>query len=250
MRLYCTPRSILRMRCMPWAQANTLPAVRRAGTIHRTRSFVWTAIESSRPVGQFALQLMASEFESIGPSLRAAHARFLRGYREGLVTFGPIGGAAGSLVGYAYQTDFPGTDAESMREFLARDPLSEAGLCRSTVVSGWRCMLPHRQATTPARTALRGFLVHGIAKPDVTERRNELAELHRAHLRPLDHTNCLARGGLTDKEGQAWLGSAMVYEFPDRSAFDEFFRIEPFRSQGLYEQIDIYDWQRGIMAGT
>ncbi len=239
MRLYCTPGGLLRLPGNRLAQANTLPAVGGASTI-----------DSSTAVGQFALQLMATEFESIEPSLRAAHARFLRDYREVLVTFGPIGAAAGSLAGYAYQTDFPGTDAESMREFLARDPFSAAGLCRSKIVSGWRCMLPHRQATTPVRTGVRGFLFHGTAKPNVTERRNELAELHRAHLRPRDHSNCLARGGLTDKEGQAWLGSAMVYEFPDRSAFDEFFRTEPFRTHGIYEQVDIYEWQRGTMADT
>lgn len=233
MQLYCTPGSLLRLPGNRLAPANTLPAVRGASTI-----------ESSRAVGQFALQWMASEFESIEPSLRVAHARFLRDYREVLVTFGP------TPAGYAYQTDFPGTDAESMREFLARDPFSAAGLCHSKIVSGWRCMLPHRQATAPVRTGVRGFLFHGTAKPNVTERRNELAELHRAHLRPRDHSNCLARGGLTDKEGQAWLGSAMVYEFPDRSAFDEFFRAEPFLTHGIYERVDIYEWQRGTLADT
>ena len=199
-------------------------------------------------MGQFVLQMMTVEFTAIAPALRDEHARFLNGYRDALVTFGPIRLAAAAAVGYAYQTDFPGTSAESARDFLAGDPLVGAGLCRSTIVSGWRCMLPHRQATAPPRPGLRGFLFHGIAKPDVTARRNELAELHRAHLRPLDESNCLARGGLTDDDAKAWLGSAMVYEFPDRAALDEFFRTEPFRSNGLYEQIDVYDWQRGTIA--
>jgi uncharacterized protein YciI len=201
-------------------------------------------------MGQFALQRMTVEFASIAPALRETHARFLSAYRDSLVTFGPTHGSAGSAPGYAYQTDFPGTNAESLREFLAADPLTRAGLCRSTIVSGWKSMLPHRQATMPPRAGFLGFLFHGIATPDVTERRNELVELHRAHLRPLDQTHCLARGGLTDPQGQAWLGSAMVYEFPDRGAFDEFLRTEPFRAHGLYEQIDIYDWQRGTMAGA
>lgn len=40
----------------------------------------------------------------------------------------------------------------------------------------------------------------------------------------------------------------MVYEFLDRTALDEFFKTEPFHSNGLYECIDIYDWQRGEMV--
>jgi uncharacterized protein YciI len=199
-------------------------------------------------MAQFSLHMMTVGFDAIAPALRDQHARFLKNYRDMLVTFGSIHGASGSFTGYAYQTDFPGTNPESTYQFLHEDPLSQAGLYRSTIVSGWRCMLPHRQATAPERPGFRGFLFHGTAKPDVTERRNELAELHRAHLRPLDQTHCLARGGLTDQDGQAWLGSAMVYEFPDRGAFDDFFKAEPFLSNGLYERIDIYDWRRGTIA--
>jgi len=193
---------------------------------------------------------MTIEFAAIAPALREEHARFLSDYREALITFGPIHGGPESAPGYAYQTDFPGMNAESLREFLTADPLSRAGLYRATTVSGWRCMLPHRQPTMPLRSGCRGFLFHGIAKPNVTERRNALAEQHRAHLRPLDQTRCLSRGALTDADGQGWLGSAMIYELPDRDAFDELFRNEPFRVSGIYERIDIYDWQRGTIAGA
>lgn len=54
--------------------------------------------------------------------------------------------------------------------------------------------------------------------------------------------------GLTGRYGQVWLGSAMVYEFPGRNALDEFFKDEPFRTNGLFERIEIYNWQRGTMA--
>jgi hypothetical protein len=40
----------------------------------------------------------------------------------------------------------------------------------------------------------------------------------------------------------------MVYEFPGRNALDEFFKHEAFRTNGLYERIEIYNWQRGTMA--
>ena len=47
-----------------------------------------------------------------------------------------------------------------------------------------------------------------------------------------------------------WLGSAMVYEFESRAALDDFFKDEPYCTHGIYQKIDIYDWQRGVMAGS
>jgi uncharacterized protein YciI len=199
-------------------------------------------------VGQVAIQGTTIDLRAVAPPLRAEHARFLKKHRDVLVTFGPISHPDRTPAGYAYQTDFSGTVADAIGAFLAEDPFAKAGLYGATTVSGWRCALGHRQARMPARPGLQGFFFHGTAKPNVTERRNVLSDLHRAHLGPKDNTNCLARGGLTDGGGTVWLGSAMVYEFPDRDALDAFFATEPFRSNGLYERIEIFNWQRGEMA--
>jgi uncharacterized protein YciI len=199
-------------------------------------------------VGQVAIRFTTVGLGTIAQSLRDRHALFLREHKEILVTFGPIRHADNTPAGYAYQTDLPGNDAKSVDEFLSKDPFQKAGLYRSNSVSGWRCALGHRQARISPRPKLQGFFFFGTAKPNVTERRNALQEPHRAHLRPKDDTNCLSRGGLTDADGAVWLGSAMVYEFPDRDALDEFFKSEPFRTNGLYERIDIFNWQRGAMA--
>jgi uncharacterized protein YciI len=199
-------------------------------------------------MGQVGLQMTDADLDAVPPSLRDDHARFLRDYKNALVTFGPIRHPNGAPAGYAYQTDFPGTSAESIRDFLSSDPFAKAGLYRFTIVSGWRVALPHRQATTPPRPQFQGFFFHGVGKPSITERRNSLSQSHRAHLGPKDNTNCLSRGGLTDRDGQVWFGSAMVYEFPDRNALDELFKDEPFRMNGLYERVNIYNWQRGVMA--
>jgi uncharacterized protein YciI len=199
-------------------------------------------------MGQVAIRFTTVDLGTIAQSLRDGHARFLREHKEILVTFGAIRHADNSPAGYAYQTDFAGTDAKSVGAFLAQDPFQKAGLYHSTSVRGWRCALGHRQARSSPRPKFQGFFFYGTAKPNVTERRNALQELHRAHLRPKDDTNCLSRGGLTDADGAVWLGSAMVYEFPDRDVLDEFFKSEPFRTNGLYERIDIFNWQRGEMA--
>ena len=199
-------------------------------------------------MGQLALSHTTVDFGTVAPSLRDEHARFLAKHKDVLVTFGPIRHADQTPAGYAYQTDFPGTEAEPIRPFLAEDPFAKAGLYRAVTVSGWRCALPHRQPTAPPRPGLQGFFFHGIAKPNVTERRNALADRHRAHLMPKDNTNCLARGGLTEKTGTEWFGSAMVYEFPDRKTLEQFFSNEPFYTGDIYERVNIYDWQRGEMA--
>ncbi len=199
-------------------------------------------------MGQLALQHTTVDFSTVAQSLRDEHARFLARHKDVLVTFGPIRRADQTPVAYAYQTDFPGTETEPIRPFLAEDPFAKAGLYHSVTVSGWRCALGHRQPTAPLRAEFQGFFFHGIAKPNVTERRKTLVDAHNAHLGPKDNTNCLARGGLTEKTGREWFGSAMVYEFPNRAMLEQFFSNEPFYTGGIYERVDIYDWQRGEIA--
>ena len=199
-------------------------------------------------MGQFALQHATVDFSTVAPSLRDEHARFLAKHKNVMVTFGQVRHPDQTPAGYAYQTDFPGTEAEGISQFLGEDPFAKAGLYRSLTVSGWRCALPHRQPTAPVRPGLQGFFFHGIAKPNTTERRNALVDAHRAHLGPKDNTHCLARGGLTEKTGTEWFGSAMVYEFPNRAMLEAFFSHEPYCTGGIYERVAIYDWQRGEMT--
>ena len=199
-------------------------------------------------MGQVAIRNTTIDLRTVAQPLRAEHAEFLKAHKDVLVTFGPISYPDRTPAGYAYQTDFPGTVAHAIGAFLAEDPFAKAGLYGATTVSGWRCALGHRQAKMRARPGLQGFFFYGTAWPNVTERCNALGDLHRAHLGPKDNTNCLARGGLTDGGGAVWLGSAMVYEFPDRDALDAFFAAEPFRTNGLYERVDKFDWRRGELA--
>jgi uncharacterized protein YciI len=199
-------------------------------------------------MAQVALRHATVELAAVEARLRAAHAQFLKKHRDVLVTVGPISNGDGTPAGYAYQTDFPGTTADAMQDFLAEDPFAQAGLYTGSVVSGWRCALPVCQASLPPRPGLQGFFFHGVAVPNATERRNAIVGPHRDHLVPKDATNCVARGPLTDAGGAAWLGSAMVYEFSDRAVLDEFFRDEPYCVNGLYERVTIYGWQRGVMA--
>jgi uncharacterized protein YciI len=180
-------------------------------------------------------------------TMRADHARFLGRWREALVTFGPICRGP-APAGYLYQLDLPGNVPDAVAAFVAEDPLAMNGVVEADETSDWHCALATRQPTAPARPGLRGFFFHGIGKPGITQFRNTLVPAHRAHLQQKDESHCLSRGYLTDAGGKEWLGSAMVYEFASRAALDDFFADEPYCTGGIYERIDIYDWQRGIIG--
>jgi uncharacterized protein YciI len=199
-------------------------------------------------MAQIALRFADKPLDTLAAGVREAHRQFLKRHRGALVTFGPIAHPDGRPAGYAYQLDLPGFDPASLKPFLAEDPLEEARHFTSTLTWGWRCALPHRQATMPLRPGLQGFFFHGIGKPNMTEKRNQIVQPHIAHLGRVDASNCVARGPLTNLAGETWEGSGMVYEFENRAALDRFFQDEPYCVNGLYERIDLYGWQRGEMA--
>jgi hypothetical protein len=198
-------------------------------------------------MAQVVIRRSTIDLGGLPQTLRAEHARFVRNWRDVLVTFGPIS-LGEAPAGYLYQTDLPGSVPDAVARFMAEDPLAANGVVEADEVSDWHCALAARQPGAPSRPGLRGFFFHGIGKPGITAFRDTLVPAHRAHLEPRDAGNCLARGYLTDAGGRSWLGSAMVYEFASRAALDEFFRDEPYCTNGIYANIDIYDWRRGELG--
>ncbi|HEV8678684.1 MAG TPA: YciI family protein [Stellaceae bacterium] len=198
-------------------------------------------------MAQVIIRRSTVDLGGLPKTMRADHARFLAWWREALVTFGPIFRGA-APAGYLYQTDLPGDLPEAVARFIAEDPLAINGVVESDEIGDWHCALAARQPSAPPRPGLRGFFFHGVGKPGITEFRNTIVPAHRAHLQQKDATNCLSRGYLTDAGGKTWLGSAMVYEFESRAALDAFFKDEPYCTNGIYERVDVYDWQRGEMT--
>ncbi len=199
-------------------------------------------------MAQIALCFSDQSLAALLGDVREAHRQFLKRHRASLVTFGPISHPDGRSAGYAYQLDLPGFDPAALKSFLAEDPFREAGVYTSTLTRGWRCALNVRQAGFPVRAGLKGFFFHGIGKPNMTGKRSEIVQAHMQHLMQVDDSNCISRGPLTNLAGETWEGSGMVYEFESREALQHFFRDEPYCMHGLYERIDLYDWQRGNMA--
>ncbi len=48
----------------------------------------------------------------------------------------------------------------------------------------------------------------------------------------------ICAGGLLDKEGRM-KGSALVLDFPDRAALDEYLRNEPYVTEGVWQKIEV-----------
>ncbi len=198
-------------------------------------------------MAQAIIRRSTTDLIGLPASLRGDHGRFLARWREALVTYGPIFDGE-APAGYLYQTDLPGNLPEAVARFLAEDPLALHGVVEGDWVSDWHCALATRLPTAPPRPGLEGFFFHGTGKPGITDFRDTIVPAHRAHLQQRDASNCLSRGFLTDAGGKAWLGSAMVYEFASRASLDDFFRDEPYCTNGIYERIDIYGWRRGVIA--
>jgi uncharacterized protein YciI len=198
-------------------------------------------------MAQVIIRRSSVDLIGLPKSLCVGHARFLGQWQGALVTYGPLFRGA-APAGYLYQTDLPGNVPDAVAQFIAEDPLALAGVIERDEVSDWHCALGARQPTAPARPGLRGFFFHGTGKPGITDFRNTIVPAHRAHLQQKDASNCLSRGYLTDAGGKVWLGSAMVYEFESRAALDDFFRDEPYCTNGIYQRIEIYDWRRALVV--
>ena len=60
------------------------------------------------------------------------------------------------------------------------------------------------------------------------------------HLEGMDKLGkqIICAGGLLDDEGKM-KGSALVLEFPDRAALDEYLKNEPYVTEGVWQKIEV-----------
>src|SRR5690349_10694836 len=115
-------------------------------------------------MAQVIIRRSTIDLAGLPKTMRDDHVRFLRNWRDALVTFGPIFRGE-APVGYLYQTDLPGNVPGAVARFVAEDPLAAHGVVESDEVSDWHCALPTRQTAAPVRPGLKGFFFHGIGKP-------------------------------------------------------------------------------------
>ena len=81
------------------------------------------------------------------------------------------------------------------------------------------------------------FLINAYDGPDMLEKRLAVRPKHLEGMARLkDHIICA--GGLLDEEGRM-KGSALVVEFPDRAALDDYLASEPYVVEGVWQKIEV-----------
>ena len=81
------------------------------------------------------------------------------------------------------------------------------------------------------------FLVKAYDGPNMLEKRMEVRPRHLEGMRALGK-QIICAGGLLDDEGNM-KGSALVMEFPDRAALDEYIANEPYVIEGVWQKIEV-----------
>ncbi len=81
------------------------------------------------------------------------------------------------------------------------------------------------------------FLITAYDGEGMLEKRMEVRPGHLEGMKALG-TRIIAAGGLLDEEGKM-KGSALVLEFENRAALDEYLANEPYVVEGVWQKIDV-----------
>ena len=81
------------------------------------------------------------------------------------------------------------------------------------------------------------FIVKAYDGPGMLEKRMEVRPRHLEGMKALGG-QVICAGGLLDEEGRM-KGSALVMEFPDRAALDQYLAEEPYVTEGVWQKIDV-----------
>ena len=81
------------------------------------------------------------------------------------------------------------------------------------------------------------FLVKAYDGGGMLEKRMQVRPRHLEGMKALDR-QIICAGGLLDDEGRM-KGSALVMEFPDRAALEEYLKNEPYVAEGVWQKIEV-----------
>ncbi len=81
------------------------------------------------------------------------------------------------------------------------------------------------------------FLVKAYDGPDMLEKRMEVRPRHLEGMKALGK-QIICAGGLLDEEGRM-KGSALVMEFPNKAALEEYLKNEPYVVEGVWQKIEV-----------
>ena len=81
------------------------------------------------------------------------------------------------------------------------------------------------------------FMIKAYDGKGMLEKRMEVRPRHLDGMRMLGK-HIICAGGLLDDEGKM-KGSALILDFPDRAALDEYLSNEPYVTEHVWEKIDV-----------
>ena len=81
------------------------------------------------------------------------------------------------------------------------------------------------------------FLIKAYDGEGMLEKRMEVRPCHLEGMKALGK-QIICAGGLLDDEGKM-KGSALVMEFPDRTALEEYLKNEPYVVEGVWQKIEV-----------
>ena len=91
------------------------------------------------------------------------------------------------------------------------------------------------------------FIIKAYDGEGMLEKRMEVRPLHLEGMNKLGK-QIICAGGLLDEDGKM-KGSALVLDFPDRAALDEYLKHEPYVVEGVWQRIEIEVMNVVIVCG-
>ena len=91
------------------------------------------------------------------------------------------------------------------------------------------------------------FIIKAYDGEGMLEKRMEVRSLHLEGMNKLGK-QIICAGGLLDEDGKM-KGSALVLDFPDRAALDEYLKHEPYVVEGVWQRIEIEVMNVVIVCG-
>lgn len=176
-----------------------------------------------------------------------AHWAFMDQYDSRMIARGPtLSEDRTAPTGSMHIVDLESEDEAKV--FANDEPYAKAGVFDEISIHRWTNALKRTMWDFDGDDANPKFLFigHGPQGQDVTERRNDLLEAHRAYLNaPGRVEHGILRGPLWDASGEEWVGSIFLLEAPDVAFIEAFFADEPYTKDGLYARFEILPWRFG-----
>lgn len=91
------------------------------------------------------------------------------------------------------------------------------------------------------------FMIKAYDGKDMLEKRMAVRPRHLEGMKKLGR-QIICAGGLLDDEGQM-KGSALILEFPDRAALDEYLENEPYVVEGVWEKVEVENMNVVLVNG-